>query len=244
MYHSVKRHERELFARQMDEFVAAGTAVYADFDGTGDTNSRRRFAVTFDDAYHSVLENALPILQERGIPPTIFVPTQYVGKRPGWIVDPRHRDAQERLLTAGELRQVWEMGGLIGSHGATHRPLARLSVAEALAELTESRRVLSDLIGKPVDLFALPYGSADTEVLCLATRAGYSRVFLNVPHRTDGLSLPVVGRVDVTPTDWPLEYRLKMRGAYRWLPMAIAVKRRLRMVRRMVSFRTTAMFPG
>ena len=30
--------------------------------------------MTFDDGYHSVLENAFPILRERGIPSTVFVP--------------------------------------------------------------------------------------------------------------------------------------------------------------------------
>ncbi len=36
-----------------------------------------------------------------------------------------------------------------------------------------------------------------------------------------------MGRVRVDPTDWPLEFHLKLMGAYRWLPMAIALKRRL-----------------
>jgi hypothetical protein len=37
----------------------------------------------------------------------------------------------------------------------------------------------------------------------------------------------VTGRVGVSPTDWPMEFRLKLAGAYRWLPYAFAWKRRI-----------------
>jgi hypothetical protein len=65
-------------------------------------------------------------------------------------------------------------------------------------------------------------------VMGLASRAGYKRVFLNVPVRARAnCAADVVGRIEVSPTDWPLEYHLKIRGAYQWLPIAIATKRRL-----------------
>jgi hypothetical protein len=38
----------------------------------------------------------------------------------------------------------------------------------------------------------------------------------------------VLGRISVEPTDWALEFRLKLLGAYRWLPQAIALKRKLK----------------
>jgi hypothetical protein len=37
----------------------------------------------------------------------------------------------------------------------------------------------------------------------------------------------VVGRIEVSPTDWPLEFRLKIRGAYQWLPLAMSAKRKV-----------------
>src|SRR5688572_5859641 len=64
MYHSVKRDECERFARQIDQLIRLAHPVYADFQGQK-SDHRRQVAVTFDDGYRSVLENALPILRER-----------------------------------------------------------------------------------------------------------------------------------------------------------------------------------
>jgi peptidoglycan/xylan/chitin deacetylase (PgdA/CDA1 family) len=226
-YHSVKRHERERFARQMDRLRRIGRPVCADFEGPSG-NRARYIAVTFDDAYHSVLEHALPILRERQIPATVFVPTQDLGSRAGWITDVQHRNADERLLTKDELRYLRKCGWLIGSHSATHRPLATLTPRQAFVELMKSRRVLEDILEEKVELFAFPYGSMNLDVLRLVRRAGYTRSFLNIPVGDDSDGAFLVGRVEISPTDWLLEHALKMRGAYRWLPAAIAAKRRVR----------------
>ena len=228
MYHSVKSHEREQFTHQMDLLVRLANPVSGDFTGRNDCRNRNFVAVTFDDAYHSVLENALPILLEKKIPLTLFVPTNSLGTRPGWITNERHRDAAERLLTSDELRFVQRTGGLIGSHSVTHRPLTELSRPEALAELTESRHVLEKILGRNVDSFALPYGAANADVLRLAAKAGYQRVYLSEPvNSRAGIDGPVYGRIGVAPSDWALEYRLKVLGAYQWLPVGIAIKRRI-----------------
>src|SRR5262245_32618995 len=116
MYHSVKRHERERFARQMDQLVRVASPVYADFVGTKTANGRSYVAVTFDDGYQSVLENAIPILSDRHIPVTMFVPTKCLGGRAAWITDEEHRNARERLVTSDELRDVRKNGVLVGSH--------------------------------------------------------------------------------------------------------------------------------
>jgi peptidoglycan/xylan/chitin deacetylase (PgdA/CDA1 family) len=237
-YHSVKRHERLLFERQMSHVLKVGSPVYADFE-VGDARAHRFVAVTFDDGYHSILENALPVLRDRMIPATIFVPTNFLGNSPGWITDARHRDVDERLLTADELKRARTFGALIGSHGVSHRPLTEISKSEAFVELVESRRVLEQLLDQPVRLLALPYGAGNSDVFGLAARAGYSRVFLSVPVKPSG-NPPAqrLGRVNVTPSDWRLEFWLKVRGAYQWLPSAIAAKGHVLNVIRAVTLQT------
>ena len=70
MYHSVKAHERERFARQMDDLVSVGRPVSADFPSVEMTNGATYVAVTFDDAYRSVIELGFPILSRLGVPGT------------------------------------------------------------------------------------------------------------------------------------------------------------------------------
>ena len=82
MYHSVKTHEREQFARQMDLLVRLTNPVAGDFTGHKNGDNRSFVAVTFDDGYQSVLENPLPILQQKKIPVILFVPTNSLGSKP------------------------------------------------------------------------------------------------------------------------------------------------------------------
>ena len=75
-------------------------------------------------------------------------------------------------------------------------------------------------------MLALPYGSSTANVIAAARRTGYERVFANIPLPRKALrGSPLVGRIDVSPRDWPLEFRLKIDGAYDWLAVAIPAKR-------------------
>jgi hypothetical protein len=80
-----------------------------------------------------------------------------------------------------------------------------------------------------VSLFSFPYGSFNSTLVQLCRDAGYARVFTTLPFLAFGkLEEFVSGRVTVEPTDWPIEFRLKILGSYRWLPLAITLKRQMR----------------
>ena len=95
-------------------------------------------------------------------------------------------------------------------------------------ELEGSKRILEEKFGRPVTLFALPYGVFDEIVLRLAGEAGYRRVFLSTPLGTardiDG---NIAGRIVASPAESLFAIWLKAMGAYQYLPFAIAVKARL-----------------
>jgi len=82
-YHSVPAEKRAGFARQMDTLlrcskpIATGALAQA-------ARGERCTAVTFDDAYRNVMENALPELQRRNIPTTIYVVPGALGGTPNW----------------------------------------------------------------------------------------------------------------------------------------------------------------
>jgi hypothetical protein len=81
---------------------------------------------------------------------------------------------------------------------------------------------------RPISLFSFPYGECSEDLIEQCRSAGYERVFTNLPVLAfSQASEFVTGRVDVQPTDWPIEFRLKIAGAYRWLPYAFDLKRTL-----------------
>lgn len=227
-YHAVRPEQRGTFEKHMDALLKAGSPVFADTSAHVD-NGGRYVAVTFDDGFQSVLRNALPAMGQRNIPATIFVPTGYLGESPGWIYHSGQENSGEVLVTEEQLRHLPDDLVAVGSHGVTHPYLAQIGEEKAFLELWESRRRLKEILQRDVSLFSLPFGSFDNRVLDLARQAGYRRVFSNVPaYQIPGEGQYLVGRIAMSLDDWPVEYRLKMLGAYQWLPFGIRIKRRLR----------------
>lgn len=227
-YHAVRAEDRSAFARQMDDLLRIGIPVPSDRIGPLDAG-RRYIVVTFDDGFVSVRENALPELRSRRIPFTIFVPTGWLGSWPGWL-RPGHSDASETVMSAELLQALAEDGAVtIGSHSIQHPDFRTLDDDRARVELAQSKSDLEGIVRKDVTLFSFPHGACTSRSCELAREAGYTRVFTIEPRRASDAADPfVIGRVQVGPRDWPIEFRLKATGAYRWLAGASAWKRRLR----------------
>lgn len=225
-YHAIPAGSRQQFAAQMDVLKRLTMPVDAEDDAR--RSPGRYSAVTFDDAFVSVVEHALPELHARSIPCTIFVPTGSLGHRPGWI-GTSHPDGGEVVASAEMLRAIAAdpLVG-IGSHSVSHPNFRRLEDAAAREEMIRSKRDLETLLGAPVRSFSFPHGAYTPRSLELARECGYTRVFTIEPERLSGAPEGfTIGRVRVEPTDWPIEFRLKAVGAYRWMVHASALKRRL-----------------
>jgi peptidoglycan/xylan/chitin deacetylase (PgdA/CDA1 family)/SAM-dependent methyltransferase len=67
-----------------------------------------------------------------------------------------------RPVNADEVRRLAAVPGVtVGAHTINHVALPDQSPESALAEVTQSRATLARVIGKPVNLFAYPYGAID-----------------------------------------------------------------------------------
>jgi peptidoglycan/xylan/chitin deacetylase (PgdA/CDA1 family) len=137
----------------------------------------RALAVTFDDAFRSVPERALPVLSDLGVPATVFVSTSlvdvplHIGYEQ-WLDTP-HRD---ELVAASwdQLASLIEAGWEIGSHTRSHPYLTRLDDESLRDELRESRAELQDRLGRPCPTLAYPYADVDARVVDAARSAGYA----------------------------------------------------------------------
>ena len=176
--------------------------------------ARGTFAVTFDDAYTSVLERARPILDDLGVPGTVFVPTAWVGREqpmawPGidqWLGT--EHESELRCMSWAQLRELADAGWEVGSHTRTHPRLTQLGDDPVAEELLRSREECEQGLGRPCPTLAYPYGDWDGRVAAAAGAAGYSAA-ATLPaglHAERPLSWP---RVGVYHGDAGWRFRLK-----------------------------------
>lgn len=109
-------------------------------------------------------ETAFRRLSERGLPAAFFVVSSRIGG-----ADPNGAPC----MSAGHLREMREAGMTIGSHGETHRLLARIPLEEARGELERSRAALEGILGGPVRWLCYPRGNFNRDVAAAARQAGY-----------------------------------------------------------------------
>jgi peptidoglycan/xylan/chitin deacetylase (PgdA/CDA1 family) len=165
----------ERFAQQMDALLAWGyhTIDFEDWlayrEGRRSSLPDKPLIVTFDDGYTCFDDHAWPALKARGMTATVFLVAGHIGGTNAWEQD----ELPMRLMNADRILALQREGARFGSHGVTHRPLARIASDEALDELHRSRLMLTDLLGKPVDVFAYPFSNQSRDVRALAQAAGY-----------------------------------------------------------------------
>ena len=211
----------------MDILVRYAKPTAADATLTS-TDTKRYAVVTFDDGFESFIENALPVLRRKGICATVFVVTEYLGKVPGWQRFDPVCNGGEKLMSAEQLETLPAELISIGSHTMTHPVLTSLCEHEAREEILSSRLRLEEIMGRDINLLSFPYGAFNRDLVTLCREAGYARVFTILPIPTfSSLGEYVTGRVCVEPTDWTIEFFLKLMGAYRWQLLAFAVKRNI-----------------
>ena len=224
-YHAVPADQKVGFERQMATLSRSATIVAPDHAGPV---TARSVAITFDDAFRSVAQHALPALAENGISATVFVPTGHMGDHPRWAMESAG-DQAEIVMSAAEIGLLPPDIIAIGSHAVSHPRLSPLDEASIREEVTRSKAILETIIGKPVTQLAFPYGDHDDRVVRICTEAGYTRVYTVAPQPIDPTDQDIKrGRTSVSPDDHPFEFYLKLRVAYGWMPMASALKRRLR----------------
>jgi peptidoglycan/xylan/chitin deacetylase (PgdA/CDA1 family) len=137
----------------------------------------RTVAITFDDCYQDNLP-AARVLAEHGLPATFFIPTAFVGSDHvlSWDRGLPHLPN----LTWEDVQEMVRLGFDIGSHTVTHADLGAATTADAEREVTESKRILEDRLGRHVRWIAYPFGQTTNlraEVAPVIQKAGYEACF-------------------------------------------------------------------
>jgi peptidoglycan/xylan/chitin deacetylase (PgdA/CDA1 family) len=158
-------------------FVSEGDFV----EGLGDPSPQRskELLLTFDDGYEELHHVFLEHLVHRGVPLLVFLVSDYVGKANEWDVMLGRRPF--RHLDWWQIEEMAEGGASFGSHGASHADLTRLPLANLSNEISGSKAIIEEKLGREVLSFSYPFGRYDARVKSFVKKAGYSAGFSLYP---------------------------------------------------------------
>ena len=182
-------------------------------------------SLTFDDGPEDNATLLPGLLEELGVPATLFVNAGLLGEPYRWVAP----ETGIRVMSEEQLREVARHPLVeIGSHTSRHTVLADADEGTAYAELEGSRIELEELLGIEVVSFAYP--DCDYSPACppAAERALYTSAV--TCDGRGGWSPFELRRESPSPSDGRLIFELKARGrfhAVRSLP-PVRLARRVR----------------
>ena len=125
--------------------------------------------ITFDDGTESIYKNAFPILQDRNFKAIVFLAVNYINKS-----EMQDESFLKYIpLTWGKIKEMQDHGISFYPHSLTHPHLTKIASEKAYFEIHESKRILEEKLGKPMDFFSYPYGDINEEIRKMVERAGY-----------------------------------------------------------------------
>lgn len=128
----------------------------------------RRAVLTFDDIFANACEIAFPLLRKRGVPYTVFITAEYIGK-PNFVSQEQLEELKKDPLCT------------IGFHATSHRMMRELSDGQIVENTDPS--AFEKVHGVRCEYFAFPYGSAyacPARAVKLVSRQGYRAVFSTI----------------------------------------------------------------
>lgn len=148
-----------LFAAHMDYIASTGYRVVSLTDvlaalRAGTTLPDKAVLITFDDAYRSILDTAVPLLTQKKWPYVVFVSTASVAS------------GVDNVMTWAQLRNLAASGASIANHSVSHSYMVRRSGAETDAqwqarmrdEIERAEATIERETGARFRAFAYPYG--------------------------------------------------------------------------------------
>lgn len=202
------------FRRQLDALEKAGFRFISPDEFSSYLKGKagipsRALLLTFDDCYRDLLENGLPILEEKKISAVTFAVSNCLGGTNTW--DKEIGAPQLQLLDAQELEQLSRRSVEVGAHSRTHPDLTKVPDEQLIEEIEGSLDDLEAAGLRRPRFFAYPHGSYDQRVLENAESSGIIAAFTVKPRGfcpdKDHLQVP---RIEIMRNDvgWRLLWKI------------------------------------
>lgn len=166
----------------------------------------KNIVITFDDAYLSQLEIALPLLRKYKLKATFFVPLHYLGATDTW------NTSSLQIMDLEQLKKLDSKIVELGFHSFFHKKYTELSNAEIEADTRRCMEFVSEngLNFSPV--LAYPYGKFPKE-------KGRNTIFKEILSQNGiRFGLRIGNRINTFPFKKPYEIeRIDVKGEYSML---------------------------
>lgn len=124
--------------------------------------------LTFDDGYIDFYLNAFPILASAGMKGVTFIITGFIGGG--------------AYMNWSQIEEIARSPYVvIAAHSIHHYVLTKSNESILKTELEESKRILEQHVGYPINWMAYPYGTFDERVVSAAKEAGYVGATTTMP---------------------------------------------------------------
>ena len=163
MYHSVIDHDDKSvsvksFYNQMIYMKKMGYQTI-NFDNLNN-NNKKKFIITFDDAYENIFLNAFPILKKLDFNATCFVVAGNIGKFNYWDED-KINYKKMKLMNFDQINEWIRNGFSVGSHTMNHLNLTKIDNKDKIHQILNSKDFLSEKFNTKINSFAYPFGAYD-----------------------------------------------------------------------------------
>lgn len=104
----------------------------------------------------------------------------------------------------------------LGSHGLTHASFAAMPRPEVMREMSQSKSWLENVVGKPIDAIAFPFGHYTRDTLDDAESLGFKyQLAVDLAHPDDRVDPRVRPRFGMNPSiNWNLQLAAILKGRY------------------------------
>ena len=217
MYHSIMDNDEQSvsiqsFKKQMNLMKTMGYQTIK-FNELKD-NNKKKFIITFDDAYENVFINAFPILRKLGFNAVCFIVTNKIGNYNDWDKN-KNKFKKMRIMSFEQINEWLKSGFSIGSHSMDHVDLTKLNKNDKINQIANSKKNLNSVFNTQIDTFAFPFGSYDDETQSIINEyydyAVTTKRSRFVKNKFNNKLLP---RVPVSKYDSLFKFFLKIKTPY------------------------------
>ncbi|MFL6373721.1 MAG: polysaccharide deacetylase family protein [Pyrinomonadaceae bacterium] len=193
-----------VFERQLKFLLRKGTSFLSASDMVrhyllNGSLPSRTVAVTFDDGWKDNYTNAFPLLKRYGIPATIFIVPEMLGKTSARVT--AEGEGPREHMSVDDVREMSGAGIEFGSHSMSHALLHQVSEDEARREIFGSKAAIEEVLQKECSVFAYPAGFFTVPVRQMVIEAGYIAGFSTVYGPEENTDLFALNRTEVLRKD-------------------------------------------